>query len=489
MPSKRPFSKRFFYTRIFAVALAAITLTAVTIVAPTLAAPAETQSLETLLAYLKSPNAETRRDAARKLGERRVRNQLAVEALAVAARKDEDSEVRAESVNALGLIKDFSALPEMLDALKDTRPEVRRVGVRALVALYTEHDIDFITNRRAGWNRLNPFLDTSDHEIIESYIAVDPEIIRALGETARGDEDRDARIASIRALGVLRGNAAIPHLADALNADQDVRIEVLRAFIKIGDPAAGPHLAPFFRDSNQKVRTQAMVAAGMLNYGPAVEPLLSVYGLGPESKGTVSKVTGKVRGLFSYLPPRDEAALWALALIGDEKAEQIFVENMADKNSNRRQYAFEGLARIAEPRYSDQVSRMILTEGDPDVKLAQHWALYRTGTRAHLQYIVRKLDTDQEGQAREYLLETATPADLYPYVRASNKTVRQAVIDILGRIGDQATIKELEPVARTSGAETSDAATVAIKRIEWRMSGRPRANDAVIERPRRAANP
>ena len=34
---------------------------------------AETQSLETLLAYLKSPIAGTRRDAARKLGERRVR--------------------------------------------------------------------------------------------------------------------------------------------------------------------------------------------------------------------------------------------------------------------------------------------------------------------------------------------------------------------------------------------------------------------------------
>jgi HEAT repeat protein len=390
------------------------------------------------------------------------------------------------------MIKDFSALPEMLGALKDDHPEVRSVAVRSLVALYTEHDIDFITNRRSGWNRLNPFLDTSDHEIIETYITVEPEIVRALGETAQGDDGRDVRVSAIRALGVLRGNAAIPHLATALNADQDVRIEVLRAFIKIGDPAAGPHLEAFFRDSNQRVRTQAMVAAGMLKYRPAVEPLLSVYGLGPENKGTISKMTGKVRGLFSYLPPRDEAALWALALIGDERAEQIFVENMADKNSNRRQYAFEGLARIAEPRYSDQISRMILTEGDSDVKLAQHWALYRTGTRAHMQYIVRKLDTDQQGQAREYLLETATPADLYPYVRASNKTVRREIIDILGRIGDQATIKELEPVARTSGAETSDAATVAIKRIEWRMSGRPRATDAVLERetrPRRAANP
>src|SRR6476660_1136440 len=88
---------------------------------------AETQSLETLLAYLKSPNPGTRRDAAHKLGERRVRNQLAVEALAVAARKDEDREVRAEAIQSLGMIKDFSALPEMLDALKDPKTDVRSI--------------------------------------------------------------------------------------------------------------------------------------------------------------------------------------------------------------------------------------------------------------------------------------------------------------------------------------------------------------------------
>ena len=79
---------------------------------------AESQSLETLLAYLKSPIAGTRQDAAHKLGERRVRNQLAVEALAVAARKDEDHDVRAEALKSLGMIKDFSAMPEMIEALR-----------------------------------------------------------------------------------------------------------------------------------------------------------------------------------------------------------------------------------------------------------------------------------------------------------------------------------------------------------------------------------
>lgn len=466
------------------VALLAVLLTFV------VAARAETQSLETLLAYLKSPNPETRRDAAHKLGERRARNQLAVEALAVAARKDEDAEVRAKALESLGMIKDFAALPEMLDGLKDSKPEVRSIAIRSLVALYTEHDIDFITNRRSGWNLFNPFLDTSDHEIIEPYITVDPNIISAIGESARSDRERDVRVSAVRGLGVLRGAAAIPHLADALNADQDMRMEVLRAFIKIGDQSAGPHLIPFFRDSDHKVRTQAMVAAGMLKYKPAVEPLLSVYGLGPEKKGTLKKVSDQVKGRLRYLPWRDEAALWALSLIGDEKAEQTFVENMTDKDADRRQYAIEGLARIADSRYLDQISRLVLTEKHGDVRLAEYWALYKMGSTSNIQYIVRKLETDQAHQARAYLLES-NPADLYPHIQSSSREVRREVIEILGRIGDQDTIKELEPIVRTSSASTADTATVAIKRIEWRLSGRPRASDSVLqrERPRRASNP
>jgi hypothetical protein len=86
----------------------------------------------------------------------------------------------------------------------------------------------------------------------------------------------------------------------------------------------------------------------------------------------------------------------------------------------------------------------------------------------------------------------SNPADLYPHINSSSRSVRYKVIEILGRIGDQDTIKELEPVVRTSSAATANVATVAIKRIEWRISGRPRASDSVLqrgERPRRASNP
>ena len=443
-----------------------VVLLLVAFVAP---APADTQSLETLLAYLKSPNAETRRDAARKLGERRVRDALAVDALAVAARRDESREVREESMNSLGLIKDFSALPEMLDGLRDTQRDVRMTTVRSLVALYTEHDIDFITNRRTGWNRLNPFLDTDDHEIIEPYRMVEPSIIKSLGDAARGDFDRDVRIAAVRALGVLRGRDAIPQLADALNADQDVRVDVIRALIKIGDPEAGRYLVPFFRDTDDKVRNQAIFATGFLKYRAAVPPLLSVYGRGPEERGKL----GTIKNVFTPMEPRDKAALLALATIGDERAEQVFVENLTDKDKERRQYAAEGLARIGEKRYLDQLSRLVLTEKDKDAKLAQQWALYKLGESGQIRHIVPRLDSGQQDQAYAYLLETDNINDLHPYARSSNKQVKRKVIEILGKIGDQETIAELQPIATSSGAETADTATLANRGQAARRRRRP----------------
>jgi HEAT repeat protein len=438
-------------------------------------AMAENQSVETLLALLKSPTVSTRCKAAEELGQRRVRNQVAVEALTAAARDDDKAEVRAEAIKSLGLIKDFSAAPTVINALKDKKTEVRLVAVRSLVAFYTEHDIDFITNRRTGWNRFNPFLDTSDHEIIEPYILVDPGITEAIGESARSDKSYDVRVAAVRALGVLRATTSIDQLAEAMSIDHALRMEVIRAFIKIGDPAAGRHLTPFFNDSDRNVRTQAMVAAGLLKYQPAVEPLMAIYALGPEDKNVFKKVTDGVKGPFAYLPTRDEAALWALSLIGDGRTEKIFVDSMDSQDADRRQYGIEGLGRMGERRYGDQIAARIPRKDHSDVRLAAYWASYKLGSGANLQYVVNKLDTDQHEQARGYLLEVTTPADLYPFLNSTKISVRQRLIEVLGRIGDQETIKALEPVSRTSGEKTADIATVAIKRIEWRLAGRPRA--------------
>src|SRR5262249_46588670 len=160
-------------------------------------------------------------------------------------------------------------------------------------------------------------------------------------------------------------------------------------------------------------------------------------------------------GRFTYLPPRDEAALWALSLIGDPRSEKIFQENLTSADADRRQYAVEGLGRMADKHYLDQLTELSKREDHTDVRLAAFWSSYKLGYTANLPYIVNKLDTDQYQQARSYLLEANSPADLFPFIRSSSTQVRQRVIEILGRIGDQQTIQELEPMTRTSSAETA----------------------------------
>jgi HEAT repeat protein len=434
------------------------------------------QSLEVLLAYLKSPNVETRRDAARKLGERRARDPMVTSELASAARDDPDYKVRSEALKSLGKIKDPTAIPAMIGALKDPSVEVRLAAIRSLAMLYIEHGIDFITNFRGDWNWINPFLDTNDRAIVEPFVSIEPSIISALGEASRGDDHRDVRVAAIRALGVLRGRDAIPQMADAMNADREVRIEAVRAFIKIGDQAAAQYLVRFFNDSDEKLRAQAMVAAGLLKYRPAVEPLIEIYRMGPVKRGPIAAIGRKIKGSFTRLQPRDEIALWALSLIGDQKAEQIFVENLRHEDSDRRRYAFEGLARLGNSKYADQTLQQVLSEKDGQVRLAQFWALYKMGRRDYLHEVVRKLDDYRyEDQARDYLLEVNDPADLYPYLRSSDMDIRLKVVEILGQIGDEGTLKELGPILRASGRKVADAVTLAIKRIEWRLAyGRPR---------------
>ena len=132
------------------------------------------------------------------------------------------------------------------------------------------------------------------NEVIEPYQAVDPSIVRGLGNPRAAIANVMSALHPFARSACCEAGARLAQLADALSADQDVRIDVIRTFIKIGDPTAGQYLIPFFHDSNQKVRTQAMVAAGLLKFRPAVVPLLSVYG--PRRRDRLRKSLAQSKG-------------------------------------------------------------------------------------------------------------------------------------------------------------------------------------------------
>ena len=75
----------------------------------------------------------------------------------------------------------------------------------------------------------------------------------------------EARANAARALGILRGKAAVPDLLAALRSkDTDVIYESLIALQKIRDESAAPGVAFLLRDLDQKVQLAAIETVGLL---------------------------------------------------------------------------------------------------------------------------------------------------------------------------------------------------------------------------------
>lgn len=413
------------------------------------------QNLEVLLANLKSPVVGTRRDAAKKLGENRSIG--ASEALAAVATKDSDAKVRENALWALGQIRDFKQVPVMIDGLADNLEDVRRAALMALVSLYKEDGTGFILNRRRGINIVNPFLDTNDRAMIDPSVEVDDRITTALAKVALTDRSETMRTGAVRALGVLRGEAAVPELVKAMQQDRTVRIDVLKTFIKFGNTDNGKYAVPYFNATDRDVREQAIAAAGELHSKEAIPELLAQYNNNPEWR---------------------KASLHALAQIPAKEAEGIFVQNLRHEDEERQQYANEGLARIGADKYTEEVSKLRLTEKKNRVLLAQAFALYKFGRKEYLLYIVEKSDSGAlDDQAESYLREVSDPSDLYAYLNQGTTKRRGKVAEALGYAGTSETIPKLEDQLKwAKDSDYLNALNLAVSRIKRREAtgGRPR---------------
>ena len=111
--------------------------------------------------------------------------------------------------------------------------------VNAYLPGYVQHGLS-ASVRRVGNVFKARFTDTND-QVIDSFVRVRPEAIEALGKLARGAGSMEARANAARAVGVLRGQAAIPDLIEALRSkDDQVIYESLNALQKIRDPRQRP---------------------------------------------------------------------------------------------------------------------------------------------------------------------------------------------------------------------------------------------------------
>lgn len=136
---------------------------------------------------------------------------------------DTDVGVRVEAVKALIEIGGPKTLDGLVRAAADNDAEIQIRATDGIVNVYVPGYVKTGlsgTLSRAGATVRGKFTDTND-QVVDPFVQVRPEAIIALGKLARGGANMDSRANAARAVGVLRGRAAIPDLIEALRSKDD----------------------------------------------------------------------------------------------------------------------------------------------------------------------------------------------------------------------------------------------------------------------------
>ena len=421
----------------------------------------ERRSVSGLIFDLQHPETNRRVEAARLLGQNKVRT--AVPAL-IEASDDPEVEVRYAIVKALVRIHDRRALHTYVRQTGDTDPEVQEKAIEGIINVYVGDDSGFIRGLQNVVDFVNPFSDDYNALVVEPFIDVDGDAVTALAAQVLSDRQHIRKDAAI-ALGILRARSALPALEDALGREtsNDVKVELIRTLYKIGDPSVGEALIQRMLDTDKRVHDEAIFTVGRLRISEAVPSLIDMLRTGVEER----------RKIFGFVPVSGSDDLsrrvfQALAHIGDPRGEQIFLESLDANQDWSRQYAAEGLGRIGDTTHLRVIVDQYLREDSGRVRLALGYARYRLGQAEYLAEVVALAhDSDQ---AYAYLMEfdAADVSRLYPYLRSEPDEITITLLEVVGMRGDRSAIAIAEDIIRTGNADVRAAANLAILRLRGR---------------------
>src|SRR5580658_5540953 len=126
--------------------------------------------------------------------------------------KNPDREVRLEAVKQIAEIGTVRSLDPLISATHDADPEIQIRATDGLVNFYMPGYLKtgFARSiRRVGTASEGRLTDTND-QVIDAYITVRPEVIAASAALVKSGASTDARANAARAVGILRGRAAVP---------------------------------------------------------------------------------------------------------------------------------------------------------------------------------------------------------------------------------------------------------------------------------------
>jgi HEAT repeat protein len=257
----------------------------------------------------------------------------------------------------------------------------------------------------------------------------------------------EARANAARAVGILRGQAAIPDLVEALRSkDDQVIYESLNAIQKIRDPEAAPRIAFLLRDLNEKVQIAAIETTGLLRNREALPQLRDVL---------VGARSNKVR----------RAALTAIAMIPDEASRPVYQQYLGDKDDGLRAAAAEGFARLRNKADLPMIEKAYAGEEKRSAQLSGAFALVMLGKTevaelSPLQFLINTLNSASwRGVARAFLIEVSREA-----------TIRNSLQQALKRgTRDKDTVPYLDELSHDPDTDVAQAALNASRTLKARL--------------------
>jgi HEAT repeat protein len=377
--------------------------------------------------------------------------------------RDADIAVRLEAVKALDDLGGPKTVDGLVEATRDNDPEIQIRATDGLVNVYLP---GYLKNglsgslKRAGDSIRAKFTDTND-QIIDTYVEVPLPVIQALGRLARSGVSFESRANAARALGILRGQAAVPDLLEALNSkDNRLMYEALVALQKIRDPAAGPGLAFLLHDLDEKVRIAALQATGILRNQKAA----------PEIREAID---------HPLTPKTQREALEALAMIADPADRGIFLRYLNDKDDALRAAAAEGLARLKNPGDRVVLDKVFEGERSANARLSEAFAIVALGSRlmsefSPLQYLINNLNVKAyRNVAIAFLTEVARDYEvrqtIYPVLGHASRDEKTGLSIVLARSGDRDSETYLDALAKDSDPEVMQEGTRSLRTLRTRV--------------------
>ncbi len=378
--------------------------------------------------------------------------------------KDGDIGVRIEAVKAIVRIGTQYSLDPLLAALHDNDPEVQSRATDGLLNFYLPGYVQTgiaSSIKRAGGSIASRFSGPNDDALIPAYVEVRPDVIQGIASLVDGGASMDARANAARALGILRGRAALPTLEKGLHAhDEDVIYESLIAIEKINDPSAGPPAAFLLHDFSKRIQLAAIDVAGLLRNRAALGDLRDIY-----ARSRDKKVKSGALEAIASMP---EAQDWSL------------LERLRDdKSPDIRTAAAEGLGRLAKPGDQAKLHAMFENEGKPGPRMAAAFGDALDGNAdmsefAPLRYLVNQLNSAAwRGVSLGYLVELcrhpAVRQALYPALAAATRDEKTGLAQALEASGGKDSIPCADKLSHDRDPDVAAAGLNALRTLRLRF--------------------